>query len=204
MTESNTKNQKETNSISVPIYFNERLPSKQNLLIGKIQLPAPKNLYKMTAAPTSVSGVKEYIITKENDEKLQYKGTENKQDSNYVLLKYNSKDNEIHMYPANRWVSFFKSIKSKNNEAEPKDHEKKMKEELKRRNEIYKDLFNFNGQQGATDKPKKGRAKKKGLLDNFKEEEDIFKPVKQKEVTEFKEDSHSSENSLDLAKKKKK
>ena len=199
MTESNTKNQKETNSISVPIYFNERLPSKQNLLIGKIQLPGPKNLYKMTAAPTSVSGVKEYTITKENDEKLQYKGTENKQDSNYVLLKYNSKDNEIHMYPANRWVSFFKSIKSKNNEAEPKDHEKKMKEELKRRNEIYKDLFNFNGQQGATDKPKKGRAKKKGLLDNFKEEEDIFKPVKQKEVTEFKEDSHSSENSLDLA-----
>ena len=79
----------------------------------------------MTAAPTSVSGVKEYTITKENDEKLQYKGTENKQDSNYVLLKYNSKDTEIHMYPANRWVSFFKSIKSKNNEAEPKDHEKK-------------------------------------------------------------------------------
>lgn len=199
MTESNSKNPKETFSKSVPIYFNNLLPSNKNLLIGKIQLPSQKNLYKVTSDPTSVPGVKEYTITKEKDEKLQYKGTENKQDSNYVLLKYNSKDNEIHMYPANRWVSFFKSVKSTNKEIDLKEHEKKMKEEKKIRNDIYKNFFNFSGQQETTDKNKKGRPKQKGLLDNFKEEEDVFKPVKKKVVKEFDEDSHSSENSLDLA-----
>ena len=195
MSESKQQTQKEPNSSSVPIYFSNLLPSNKNLLIGKIQLPSPKNLYKLTKS-TQTSGVKEYTIVKQNENKFQYKGNENNQDSNYVLMKYNSKDKEIYMYPANRWVNFFKSTITEKKPMDLKEREKKIKQEAKKRNDLYKNFFNTNSQFGAEDKKKQTRPKKDNKKD---EEESLSEKAPKKQIQEFKEDSHSSEKSLALA-----
>ena len=195
MSESKQQTQKEPNSSSVPIYFSNLLPSNKNLLIGKIQLPSQKNFYKLTKS-TQTSGVKEYTIIKQNENKFQYKGNENNQDSNYVLMKYNSKDKEIYMYPANRWVNFFKSTITEKKPMDLKEREKKIKQEAKKRNDLYKNFFNTNSQFGAEDKKKQTRPKKDNKKD---EEESLSEKAPKKQIQEFKEDSHSSEKSLALA-----
>ena len=146
------------------------------------------------------SGVKEYIIEKEKEDKYKYKGNENNQDSTYVLMKYNSKENKICMYPANRWVNFFKSTISKKDPIDLKEREKRLKQEAKRKNDLYKNFFNTNAQFGTEDKKKPKRSKNNDILANNKEEEEeLFEEKPKKIIQEFKEDSHSSENSLSLA-----
>ena len=189
---------KESNSSSVPIYFSNLLPSNKNLLIGKIQLPSQKNLYKLTKS-TQTSGVKEYTIIKQNENKFQYKGNENNQDSNYVLMKYNSKDKEIYMYPANRWVNFFKSTIIEKKPIDLKEREKKIKQEAKRKNDLYKNFFNTISQFGTEDKKKQTRPKKAQTNNKKDDEESLSEKIPKKQIQEFKEDSHSSENSLALA-----
>jgi len=115
-------------------------------------------------------------------------------------MKYNSKLNQICMYPANRWVNFFKSTISKKDPIDLKEREKKLKQELKRKNDLYKNFFNTNNQFGTEDKKKQKRSKNNDILANNKEGEDeIFEEKPKKKIQEFKEDSHSSENSLGLA-----
>ena len=198
MSESKQQTQKEPNSSSVPIYFSNLLPSNKNLLIGKIQLPSPKNLYKLTKS-AQTSGVKEYTIVKQNENKFQYKGNENNQDSNYVLMKYNSKDKEIYMYPANRWVNFFKSTIIEKKPIDLKEREKKIKQEAKRKNDLYKNFFNTISQFGTEDKKKQTRPKKAQTNNKKDDEESLSEKIPKKQIQEFKEDSHSSENSLALA-----
>ena len=199
MTESNQPKQKDNNSISAPVYFSNLLPSNKNLLIGKIQLPFQKNMYKVSKS-NQTQGVKEYIIEKEKEDKYQYKGNENNQDSNYVLMKYNSKENKICMYPANRWVNFFKSIISKKGPIDLKERDKRIKQEMKRRNDLYKNFFNTNSQFATEDKKKQKRTKNKDIMANNKEGEDeIYEEKPKKIIQEYKEDSHSSEQSLGLA-----
>ena len=196
MSESKQQIQKEPTS--VPIYFSNLLPSNKNLLIGKIQLPSQKNLYKLTKS-TQTSGVKEYTIVKQNENKFQYKGNENNQDSNYVLMKYNSKDKEIYMYPANRWVNFFKSTIIEKKPIDLKEREKKIKQEAKRKNDLYKNFFNTISQFGTEDKKKQTRPKKAQTNNRKDDEESLSEKIPKKQIQEFKEDSHSSENSLALA-----
>ena len=198
MTELNQQNQKDNNLISAPVYFSNLLPSNKNLLIGKIQLPFQKNIYKVSKL-IQTSGVKEYIIEKEKEDKYKYKGNENNQDSTYVLMKYNSKENKICMYPANRWVNFFKSTISKKDPIDLKEREKRLKQEAKRKNDLYKNFFNTNAQFGTEDKKKPKRSRNNDILANNKEEEELFEEKPKKIIQEFKEDSHSSENSLALA-----
>ena len=199
MTESNQQNQKDNNLISAPVYFSNLLPSNKNLLIGKIQLPFQKNMYKVSKL-IQTSGVKEYIIEKEKEDKYKYKGNENNQDSTYVLMKYNSKENKICMYPANRWVNFFKSTISKKDPIDLKEREKRLKQEAKRKNDLYKNFFNTNAQFGTEDKKKPKRSRNNDILANNKEEEEeLFEEKPKKIIQEFKEDSHSSEDSLALA-----
>ena len=198
MTELNQQKQKDNNLISAPVYFSNLLPSNKNLLIGKIQLPFQKNMYKVSKL-IQTSGVKEYIIEKEKEDKYKYKGNENNQDSNYVLMKYNSKENKICMYPANRWVNFFKSTISKKDPIDLKEREKRLKQEAKRKNDLYKNFFNTNAQFGTEDKKKPKRSRNNDILANNKEEEELFEEKPKKIIQEFKEDSHSSENSLALA-----
>ena len=189
---------KESNSSSVPIYFSNLLPSNKNLLIGKIQLPSQKNMYKLTKS-NQTSGVKEYTIIKQDENKFQYKGNENNQDSNYVLMKYNSKDKEIYMYPANRWVNFFKSTIIEKKPIDLKEREKKIKQEAKRKNDLYKNFFNTISQFGTEDKKKQTRPKKAQTNNKKDDEESLSEKIPKKQIQEFKEDSHSSENSLALA-----
>ena len=199
MTESNQQKQKDNNLISAPVYFSKLLPSNKNLLIGKVQLPFQKNMYKVSKS-SQTSGGKEYIIEKEKEDKYNYKGNENNQDSNYVLMKYNSKLNQIFMYPANSWINFFKSTISKKDPVDLKEREKRLKQEAKRKNDLYKNFFNTNTQFGTEDKKKQKRSKNNDILANNKEGEDeIFEEKPKKIIKEFKEDSHSSENSLELA-----
>ena len=105
MSSSNLKSQKE-NIASIPIYFSNNLLSKKDIIIGKVQLQ-DKNNFKVTPNKPEIQGIKEYTLSNDSNKYLQYTGRENIQDSNYVLMKYNSKSKEIQMYPANIWVNFF-------------------------------------------------------------------------------------------------
>ena len=189
-----TNNQKE-NPVSIPIYFSNHFSSNKDILIGKVQNLQDKTSFKVTTQDTLIQGVKEYTLINDNDEYLQYSGKENVQDSNYVLMKYNSKDNEIQMYPANIWINFFKSTKKikkdEKDDKDIKDKEKELKEQIKKNNKMMREHFNFDQELNEGDK------KKKGIL-AFNEDEEAFKEEPKQTLKEFKEDSHSSELEMEL------
>ena len=196
-----TNNQKE-NPVSIPIYFSNNFSSNKDILIGKVQNLQDKTSFKVTTQDTLIQGVKEYTLINDNDEYLQYSGKENVQDSNYVLMKYNSKDNEIQMYPANIWINFFKSTKKikkdEKDDKDIKDKEKELKEQIKKNNKMMREHFNFDQELNEGDiKKKKKPKKKKGIL-AYNEDEEAFKEEPKQTLKEFKEDSHSSELEMEL------
>ena len=196
MSSSNLKSQKE-NIASIPIYFSNNLLSKKDIIIGKVQLQ-DKNNFKVTPNKPEIQGIKEYTLSNDSNKYLQYTGRENIQDSNYVLMKYNSKSKEIQMYPANIWVNFFKSMKkSGKNELDLKEKDKKLKDQIKEKNRISKTHFNFDTEFYEGEEKKKKRPKKKGILAN-NEEDEGSKGETKKVLPEFKEDSHSSEFEAEL------
>ena len=138
MSDSTQKVQKDINALSIPIYFSNTSPSSRNILIGKVQLKEEKNTFKVIPKPNPVQGIREFTLKNEENQYLQYTGRETVQDSNYILMKYNSKDNEIIMYPANKWVNFFRSFKLKENKEnlDQKAKEKEKKEQLKKKKKI--------------------------------------------------------------------
>ena len=202
MSDSAKKAPKDPNAESIPIYFYSASKSNKDVLIGKVQLKEDKNTFKVIPKPNPVQGIKEYTLKNEENQYLQYTGRETVQDSNYILMKFNTKDNEFIMYPANKWVNFFRSFKLKENKEnlDQKAKEKEKKEQLKRKKKMLDSHFNFNTEIYEEDKKKQKRQKRPGLMSN-NEETDIFKPepAQKKILKEFKEDSHSSENDIDLA-----
>ena len=207
MSSSNLKSPKE-NIASIPIYFSNHLPSKKDILIGKVQLQ-DKNNYKVVPIKSENQGtktiksesqlIKEYTLLSDSNKFVQYTGRENIQDSNYVLMKYNSKSKEIQMYPANNWVNFFKSMKKpeKKEELDLKAKDKILKDQIKEKNRISKNFFNFENEFYEGEDKKKKRPKKKGLLANNEDDEES-KGSNKKVLPEFKEDSHSSEIEAEL------
>lgn len=194
MSSANQKSVKE----SIPIYFSNQMPNKV-LIIGKTHLPSEKSKFKVTTKPTQMQGVKEFNLLNDSNKNLFYSGRENKQDSNYILMKCNSDGTEIRMYTANNWVNFFKCVKkTEKKEDEKIDKEKIIKEKKKERNNKAKNYFNFHLEVKTEEVKKRGRAKKAGLLDRNKEEDLEIVNKKKKYLDDFKEDSHSSENDLDL------
>ena len=195
-----TNNQKE-NSSSIPIYFSNHFSSNKDILIGKVQNLSDKSSFKVNVETkdTSIPGVKEYNLVNEKDDYLQFTGKENVQDSNYVLMKYDPKNNEIQMYPANIWINFFKSNKKiKKDEKDIKDKEKELKEQIKRNNKMMREHFNFEQEINEGDKKKQKKPKKKkGILAN-NEDEEASKDEPKKTLKEFEEDSHSSEIEMEL------
>ena len=175
---SNTKQEIQT----IPIYFNN--PSNKGYLIGKVRLNSNNNSYKLMPTASNNEGLGEFSLVNKEKQYLQYKGREAVQDSNYILMKYNSKDKAIHMYPANNWVNFF------NAPIKPSKTKVDEKEKRKEKNKILKSLFNLDNEYIVED-TKKGKKKKKSLMAN-NEEEDFEEP--KKKIQTFKEDSHSSEN----------
>ena len=196
-----TNNQKE-NPVSIPIYFSNHFSSNKDILIGKVQNLQDKTSFKVTTQDTLIQGVKEYTLINDNDEYLQYSGKENVQDSNYVLMKYNSKDNEIQMYPANIWINFFKSTKKikkdEKDDKDIKDKEKELKEQIKKNNKMMREHFNFDQELNEGDKKKKKKPKKKKGILAYNEDEEAFKEEPKQTLKEFKEDSHSSELEMEL------
>ena len=195
-----TSNNQKSIKESIPIYFSSQIPSKE-LLIGKTRLQTEKSKFKVTTKPTQIQGIKEFNLLNDTNKSLFYSGRENRQDSNYILMKCNSDGTEIRMYPANNWVNFFKGMKKQENKEDVNiDKEKQRKEKIKERNNKVKNYFNFHMEVKTEEQKKKGRAKKGGLLDRNKDEElEMVQDKKKKKFyDEYKEDSHSSEQDMDL------
>lgn len=218
MSNPNQKIQKDTKD-SIPIYYNGDPSYNKKYLIGKVNLKSNKSSYKLTNKnpyppslpknpenskntkndktnnPPKIEGPKEFFLIDKTNKSSLYKGREGAQDSKYVLMKYSSKDNEIHMYPANNWVNFFTSPIRIRTEKEKGKEPLDEKEKRKKKNQLRKTFFNTDNEYNVEEKQKQ-KKKKKGLLDNNKDDE--FGDEPKKKLAEFKEDSHSSEIELEL------
>ena len=217
------KNTKDLNTTSIPVYFNNLNNSNKNLLVGKVKLTSDKSTYKVQSKASQIPGIQEYNLISDTNQYFQYTGRENVQDSYYILMKYNSKDNEIMMYPANNWVNFFKSSKKKEikqiNPPKDKDKdkgkdnktkekakdnainqkEKEMKDKIKKKNKILNDHFSFSTEFAIEEKKKEKKKKKNDIMIYNKEEELLERNEPKKEaLKEFDEDSHSSEDEIFL------
>ena len=91
-------------------------------------------------------------------------------------MKFNS--DSIQMCPANKWINFVQSLnyleeKIEDKEKKIEDKEDKRKKEIKEHNSILKQFFNFDfiDEMREDQKPKRKTRKKKGLLDNNKDED---------------------------------
>ena len=198
MSISNPKSQKDPVA-SIPIYFSNHLSSTKDILIGKVQLSDKNNFKVIQKKDAQNQPTKEYDLTNDSNNFFQYSGKESVQDSNYVLMKYNSKDNEIMMYSANNWVNFFKSMKKvEKKDVDPKMREKELKEKQKDTNKMMRKFFNFENETYVEEDKKKKRPKKKGIMANNEDDEGSSDSKKKKYLPEFKEDSHSSEIEQEL------
>lgn len=208
---------KEKDTFSIPILFND----SKDLYIGKGSLKYSKNSFKFlntkpaqqkqgTSSASSKYSIKEFtIISKDKDKSkktIAYKGREAPQDSTYILMKYNSDNRSIQMCPANKWINFVQSLnyleeKIEDKEKKIEDKEDKRKKEIKEQNSILKQFFNFDyiDEMREDLNPKRKTRKKKGLLDNNKDE-DLNEDEKKKKKNNYNydEDSHSSENDPNL------
>ena len=183
MSSTNPKNQKEIPS-SVPIYFSNQSSSKFNYLIGKVKFNSEKSEYKLKSQENPNTKAKEYVLLNRENNNFQLKGREGKQDSNYILMKYNSKNNEIMMYPANIWVNFFNAPIASN--------KKSLSELDKKRKKL-----NIND-QNEEDKNEQKKKANSIMANNELEEIEFLKKPKKKKTQKFKEDSHSSEDEMEL------
>ena len=209
---------KEKDIISIPISFK----SSKDLYIGKGSLKNNiKSSFKFANPKTQTTNtsskyyIKEFILINKDKSKkdIFYKGREAPQDSNYILMKYNSDIRSIQICPANKWMNFIQSFNYKEEKIEKKEDQKK--KEMKEKYKNFKDIFNFEyfEEMKKDNKQKKNTRKKKTLLpssndedieddDNNKDDDDdddsLTKKKKKKNKYDYDEDSHSSENSLGL------
>ena len=160
MSSSNPKSQNDLIA-SIPIFFSNHLSSKKDILIGKVQLSDKNNFKVVPRKDAQNQTIKEYDLINDSNNYSQYTGRENAQDSNYILMKYNSKDNEIQMYPANTWINFFKSTKKVENNVDLKEKEKSLKEQQKNMNKMLKKFFNFETEMYYEEDKKKKDLKKR-------------------------------------------
>ena len=204
---------KDKEKLSIPIYFK----SSKDLYIGKGSFKNNKSSLKFTniEPPNTVNTsskyyVKEFaLINKDKSKKdIIYKGREAPQDSNYILMKFNSDNRSMQICPANKWINFIQSFNY--NEEKIVDKELQKKKEMKEKYKNFKEIFNFDyiDEMKKDKNEKKNKRKKKTLLPTSKDEDiddedkndDDSLPKKKKNINkyDFKEDSHSSELSLDL------
>ena len=211
---------KDKDKLSIPIYFK----SSKDLYIGKGSFKINKSSLKFTDVEqqpkikTQSSGntsskynVKEFTLISRDKSKKDfiYKGREAPQDSNYILMKYNSDNRSIQICPANKWINFIQSFNY--NEQKIEDKEKDKKKKMKEKYKNFKEIFNFDYIDEMKNDPKdKKKARKKKTLLPTSQDEDIDdddknddddslpKKKKKKNTYDFEEDSHSSELSLDL------
>ena len=196
---------KDKEKLSIPIYFK----SSKDLYIGKGSFKNNKSSFKFTNVepPTTTNTsskyyVKEFaLISRDKLKKdIIYKGREAPQDSNYILMKYNSDNRSLQICPANKWINFFQSFNY--NQEKKEDKELQKKKEMKEKYKNFKEIFNFDyiDDMKKDKKEKKNTRKKKTLLptSNDEDEDDDSLSKKKKKNYDFKDDSHSSELSLDL------
>ena len=209
---------KEKDTLSIPIFFKSK-----ELYIGKgsikqnkssLKFTTLKNQSETTTTPSKYS-IKEFTLINKDPKKsnIIYKGREAPQDSCYVLMKLNSDNRTIQMYPANKWANFVQSMNY--NKEKIENIEDKKKKDKKEKLKNFKELFNFEEYTVMKqDKPRKKTRKKKEFMEKENEDEDenkfddnndddddddgVKKKKKKKNKYDFDEDSHSSEYSLDL------
>lgn len=208
-----TKESKEIvkNIKRIPIYFIE--PKKTDVLIGKKMSNIDITEFKFNETSNSSYNksskefVKEYVFSHKKNPKLLLKGRENAQDSKYILMEYKPKQQKIEIMPANRWVNLMKTFeyrveKNDKNEKEKSTldiNEEKRKNRLKNLNELQKMLFN-KGYIKKNKNTRRGPKKKINSSDDKNDNEDGFAVFGE---NGFKEDSHSSEKSLELEEQEK-
>ncbi len=198
---------KDEEIISIPIYFK----SSEDLYIGKCSTKLDKTSFKFSN-PKSQNQTntnlkysqKEFFILNRDKakQKIFYKGSKFPQDSNYILMKYNSETHSIQMCPSNEWINFIQAFNRQQENI--KDIEDKNKEKIKEINKNIKEFFNFEhfSEMKQSDNPKRKTRKKKTLLPSEKEDldDDLSDRggKKKKNKYEFEEDSHSSENNIEF------
>ena len=181
---------KDEEIINVPIYFK----TSENLYIGKCSTKLDKSSYKFDEpkpqnTPNTISKYiqKEFNIINRDKakQKIFFRGSKFPQDSNYILMKYNSDAHSIQMCPSKEDI---------------KEIEEKNKEKQKEINKNIKEMFNFQyfSDMKQSENPKKKTRKRKTLLPNEKEDIDDEENDKRKINYDFDEDSHSSENNLEF------
>ena len=194
---------KDEEIINVPIYFK----TSENLYIGKCSTKLDKSSYKFDEpkpqnTPNTISKYiqKEFNIINRDKakQKIFYRGSKFPQDSNYILMKYNSDAHSIQMCPSNEWINFIQSINRQKEDI--KEIEEKNKEKQKEINKNIKEMFNFQyfSDMKQSENPKKKTRKRKTLLPNENEDIDDEENDKRKNNYNFDEDSHSSENNLEF------
>ena len=202
---------KEKDKISIPIIFNDSSKSSKELFIGKASLKNNKSSYKFKESNSSSQPVgtkfpiKEFtLINKEESKKnIQYKGREAPQDSRYILMKYNQDKKSMQICPANKWVHFIQSYFNLDKNKD-EDKEKKKKIDSKEMMQNFKDIFNFSHYEDIKKEKKKKKKGGKGEYDYDKKNsnkngDNEGDDIKEKEIDyNYKEDSHSSEDALDL------